>query len=64
MGIGAWIAVIVVAVIFVCSLAYLIYKKVTGKGGGCDCGCDCCPHCSHCGTQKDAAAKEPSDDKK
>lgn len=39
--------------IVVAVVARAIYKKVTGKGGGCDCGCGCtnCGACSKCSRQ-------------
>ena len=37
----------VVGVAFLVAVGVIIYKKVTKKGG-CDCGCDCCPHGCNC----------------
>jgi hypothetical protein len=46
--------IVVVGVAFVGVVGYEIYKKVTGKSSGCDCGCsDCggrscsCSRCNH-----------------
>lgn len=39
--------IIVVAVAFAAAVGYIIYRKVTRKGG-CDCGCGGCPHACHC----------------
>lgn len=41
------VIVCVVAVAFVAAMGVIIYKKVKHKGG-CDCGCDCCPHACNC----------------
>ena len=42
------IAVIVVlGVAFLAAVGFIIYRKVKGKGG-CDCGCNTCPHCDKC----------------
>ncbi|MGN0804799.1 MAG: FeoB-associated Cys-rich membrane protein [Candidatus Coproplasma sp.] len=41
----------VVGVAFLASVGVIIYKKVTKKGG-CDCGCDCCPHSCNCKNKK------------
>jgi hypothetical protein len=43
--------IILVSVAFVAVVAGVIYKKVKGKGG-CDCGCDGCPHCTACHSAK------------
>lgn len=45
------VIVCVVGVAFVAALGVIIYKKVTHKGG-CDCGCDCCPHGCSCKNKK------------
>ncbi len=29
-----------------------IWRKVTGKKGGCDCGCSGCPHAGACHTSR------------
>ncbi|MCD8372426.1 MAG: FeoB-associated Cys-rich membrane protein [Clostridia bacterium] len=61
MKIVAWIILIAVGILFVACLAYLIYKKVTGKGGGCDgCGGNCagCSHCTQCRPPEKPSDKE------
>jgi hypothetical protein len=40
--------VVIVCVAFVGVVGTIIYKKLTGKSSGCDCGCHDCPHCSSC----------------
>lgn len=39
--------IVVVAVAFAAAVGYIIYRKVTHRGG-CDCGCSGCPHACHC----------------
>lgn len=52
------IAVVVfISVAFVAVVAYMIWRKAKGKGG-CDCGCDACPHCSHCGKKEKDEKKQ------
>lgn len=52
------IAVLVIVCVAVAAVsAYLIYRKVKHKGGGCDCGggcegCSACRNCAHCGSEK------------
>ena len=47
------IAVIVIVGVAVIGVAaYLIYRKVKGKGGCCDCGCDGCTACDKGKKQK------------
>jgi hypothetical protein len=46
------IVIIAVSVAFVAVVGTVIYKKVTHKGGGCDCGCSGCPHCNSCQSKK------------
>ncbi|MGN1373521.1 MAG: FeoB-associated Cys-rich membrane protein [Candidatus Coproplasma sp.] len=41
------VIICIVAVAFIAALGVIIYKKVKHKGG-CDCGCDCCPHSCSC----------------
>ncbi len=53
---GVDIAVIVsVAVLFSAALAYVIYRKIKGKGS-CDCS-DCGGNCADCGGRRTHAAK-------
>lgn len=47
--------IVIVSVAFVAAVGYIIYRKVTRKGG-CDCGCGSCPHACHC-NDKDADKK-------
>ncbi|MGN1060999.1 MAG: hypothetical protein ACI4QN_04625 [Candidatus Coproplasma sp.] len=44
------VIICVVSVAFVVALGVIIYRKIKHKGG-CDCGCDCCPH--GCNRKKD-----------
>ncbi len=44
--------IVIVAVAFAAAVGYIIYRKVTHKGG-CDCGCAGCPHSCHCKDKKD-----------
>lgn len=39
--------IVVVCVAVAAAIGYLIYRKVKGKGGCCDCNgsCKSCPHC-------------------
>ena len=39
--------VVIVALLFASVVAYMVYRKVTHKSVGCDCGgaCSSCPHC-------------------
>lgn len=39
--------IVIVSVAFAAAVGYIIYRKVTRKGG-CDCGCEGCPHACHC----------------
>lgn len=39
--------IVVVSVAFVAAVAAIIIRKVKHKGG-CDCGCEGCPHCGVC----------------
>ncbi|MCM1545924.1 MAG: FeoB-associated Cys-rich membrane protein [Clostridiales bacterium] len=48
MGAFDIIVICLIAVAFVAAVGVIIYKKVTRKGGGCDCGCEGCPHACHC----------------
>lgn len=41
------VIIVVVAVAFVAAVGAIIYRKLKHKGG-CDCGCDCCPHACNC----------------
>ncbi|MCM1439081.1 MAG: FeoB-associated Cys-rich membrane protein [Roseburia sp.] len=41
------VIICVVAVAFLAAVGYLIYRKIKHKGG-CDCGCEGCPHACHC----------------
>lgn len=40
------IVIAVISVAFLAVVGVIIYKKVTHKGGCCDCGS--CPHACHC----------------
>ena len=42
---------VIVCAAFVAAVGVIIYRKVTKKGG-CDCGCDCCPHGCSCKNKK------------
>lgn len=44
--------IVVVAVAFAAAVGAIIYRKIKHKGG-CDCGCESCPHCSACGKKED-----------
>ena len=46
--------IVVVSVAFAVATGYIIYRKVKHKGG-CDCGCEGCPHACHC---KDGGKKK------
>ena len=46
------IVLIVISVAVVGVIGWLIYRKVKGKGGCCDCGCNNCPACDK-GKRKD-----------
>ncbi len=49
MGAFDIVVIVLVAVALVAAVGTGIYKKISGKGGGCDCGdCEGCSHCSHC----------------
>ena len=39
--------IVIVSAAFAAAMGYIIYRKVTHKGG-CDCGCGGCPHACHC----------------
>ena len=52
------VIICVVAVAFAAAVGAIIYRKIKGKGG-CDCGCEGCPHACNChGGQKDAEKKK------
>ncbi len=42
------VAIVVLSCIVAGVAAYLIYRRVKGKGPDCDCDCDSCSMCSHC----------------
>lgn len=42
------IIIVAVSVAVLGVVGWMIYKKVTGKGGGCGCGCESCPHAKNC----------------
>lgn len=46
------ILAVAVGAAFLAVVAVGIYKKITHKGGGCDCGCASCPHSSACRSAK------------
>lgn len=46
------IIIVVVSAAVLAVIGYSVYKKITGKGGGCDCGCSNCPHGSSCNKKK------------
>lgn len=46
------VVICLVSIAFLAVVGMIIYKKVTKKGGGCDCGCEGCPHACHCKTAK------------
>lgn len=39
--------VVVVSVAFVAAVTAIVIRKIKYKGG-CDCGCEGCPHCGAC----------------
>ncbi|MDE7380150.1 MAG: FeoB-associated Cys-rich membrane protein [Clostridia bacterium] len=43
--------IVIVAAGFAAAVGYIIYRKVKHKGG-CDCGCEGCPHSCNCGGEK------------
>lgn len=51
--------IVIVGVAFIAVMGYLIYRKVKGKGGCCDCGCSCslCNACPHCNTRENKEEK-------
>lgn len=55
------IVIAAVSVAFVAVVGVAIYKKVTHKGGGCDCGCEGCPHACNCHGQKGNKKPAPKD---
>lgn len=59
MGVFDIVVLIVISVAVLGVAAGVIYRKVTKKGGCCDCGCSSCPSCSACrAAQKDADGKK------
>ena len=46
------VTIVVVGLAMLAIAGYRIYNKVSGKGGGCDCGCSSCPHCAACNAAK------------
>lgn len=53
-----WVIVSAAAVVVVGYIAVSIWKKKTGRGSGCDCGCSGCPSASSCGGACSANAKK------
>lgn len=54
-----WFDILVIVVVSVAVLAVIgvaIYKKANGKGG-CDCGCEGCPHNCACKNKKQGKTK-------
>lgn len=41
------VIIVLVSIAFVGVVGYLIWRKAKGKGG-CDCGCEGCPHACNC----------------
>lgn len=58
MGATEIAVIVVVSVAFVAAVGYIIYRKVRHKGG-CDCGCEGCPHACRCkgGSEKNKKEK-------
>jgi len=52
MGACDIIVIVFVSVAFLGVVGYLAWRKAKGKGG-CDCGCEGCPHACNCGKNKD-----------
>ncbi len=48
--------IVIVSVAFVAAVGYIIYRKVKHKGG-CDCGCEGCPHACNCHPKSDNKTK-------
>jgi len=42
------IIIVAVSVAVLGAVGWLIYKKATGKGSTCGCGCEGCPHSKNC----------------
>jgi len=51
------VIICVVAVAFLAAVGVIIYRKVKHKGG-CDCGCEGCPHACHCHSKDDGEPAE------
>ncbi len=45
--------VVVISVAVAAVVGWLIYKKIKGKGGCCDCGCSGCTACDKCKNKRD-----------
>lgn len=58
------VIIVAVSVAFVAVVGVLIYKKVKRKGGGCDCGCEGCPHACNCHPAKDGKKSDGNSDGK
>jgi hypothetical protein len=48
---------VLISAAFVAVVGTIIYKKITHKGGGCDCGCSGCPHACNCTSHKNKDKK-------
>jgi hypothetical protein len=48
---------VLISAAFVAVVGTIIYKKITHKGGGCDCGCSGCPHACNCSSHKNEKKK-------
>ncbi len=52
MGAFDIVAIVLVSVAFAAAVGVIIYKKIKHKGG-CDCGCEGCPHACNCHAKRD-----------
>lgn len=51
------IVIVLLSVAVLAVIGSVIYKKMSGKGGGCDCGCEGCPHSCACKGKKPGGRK-------
>ena len=51
MGAVDIVIICVVSVAFLAAVGVIIYRKIKHKGG-CDCGCESCPHNCNCKSNK------------